>query len=101
MSEKIISMVSCAADTRTRNISVERVFNGIRTGSKKLKGQIQQIRNRFEAEIAITGDLQKAKLVVDPLKKSLPGVTLSGRFSQRASNKLLNIPACYAPTWIL
>ena len=61
----------------------------IRTGGKKLRGQITQIRNRFEAELDITGDLQAAKLAVEQLKKDLPGVTWSGRFSYRASDKLV------------
>jgi uncharacterized SAM-dependent methyltransferase len=82
-------MVKCATDTETRDISVEKVLEGIRTGGKRLKGQIEQIRNKFEAELDITGDLQKAKRVIDPLKKQLPGVTWSGRFSYRASDKLL------------
>ena len=84
-----ISTVEKAADTATRDIDVAVVLNAIRTGGKKLKAQITQIRNRFESELDITGDLQKAKLAVDPLKKSLPGVTLSGKFSQRASDKLV------------
>ena len=35
-----ISMVKCAADTETRDISVEKVLEAIRVGGKKLKGQI-------------------------------------------------------------
>ena len=47
--------------------------------AKNLKGQIQQIRNRFEAELDITRDFKKAKLAIDPLKKQLPGVMWSAR----------------------
>ncbi len=55
-----------------------------------MAGQVEQIRNTFAAEVAFTrGDLQKAKEAVAPLKKALPGVTWSGRFSYRASGKLL------------
>ena len=50
-----ISMVSCATDTETRDISVEKVLEGIRIGGKMLKGQITQIRNRFEAKLAPQG----------------------------------------------
>src|SRR5260370_13438583 len=85
----VISRVKCATDNETRDISDEKVFEAIRTGGKNLKGQIQQIRNRFEAELALTSDLQKAKLAVDPLKKQLPGVMWSGTFSQRANDKLM------------
>jgi VirE N-terminal domain. len=83
-------MVKCADDTKTRDVSVQKILNGIRTGGERLKGQITEIRNRFEAELAITrGDLQKAKRAVEKLKKDLPAVTWSGRFSYRASGKLL------------
>jgi len=86
----MISMVASASDTATRDIDVEAVIKAIRTGGKKLRGQIEQIRNRFEAELAITaGDLKAAKLAVEQLKKALPAVTWSGRFSYRTSDKLL------------
>lgn len=83
-------MVPCATDTETRDISVEKVLEAIRTGGKNLKGQITQIRNRFEAELDITGgDRKKARLAVDALKKQLPAVMWSGTFSQRANNALI------------
>jgi Protein of unknown function (DUF3987)/BT4734-like, N-terminal domain len=85
----VISKVQCATDVETRDINVEKVFEAIRTGGKNLKGQIQQIRNRFEAEMAFSSDPKKAKLAVDPLKKQLPGVLWSGTFSQRANDKLM------------
>jgi Protein of unknown function (DUF3987)/VirE N-terminal domain len=85
-----ISMITCATETETRDISVEKVWEAIRTGGRKLKGQITQIRNRFEAELALTsGDYKKAKQAVDALKKQLPAVTWSGTFSQRANDKLV------------
>jgi hypothetical protein len=85
-----ISTVKKAADTETRDISVEAVLSAIRTGGKKLRGQITQIRNRFDSELALKGgDLKAAKLAVEQLKKALPGVTLSGKFSQRASEYLV------------
>ena len=82
-------MVSCAADPETRNVSVKKVLEGIRSGGKRVKGQITQIRNRFEAEITFAGDQKKAKLAVDPLKKQLPAVTWSGRFSRRENGSLV------------
>src|SRR5262245_44749263 len=89
MSSPLISMVKCATDTETCDVSVEKVLEVIRTGGKRLKGQITQIRNRFEAELATTGDRKKAKLAVDPLKRQLPGVTPSGRFKKRANDALI------------
>jgi BT4734-like, N-terminal domain/Protein of unknown function (DUF3987) len=86
----VISRVLSAEDTVTRNIGVEVILEAIRTGGKNLKAQITQIRKRFKEELAITsGDLKAAKLAVEKLKKALPAVTWSGRFSYRASDKLL------------
>ena len=79
MNGTVISMTKYAADIETRDISVEKVLEGIRSGGKRLKSQIEQIRNRFEAELAIKGgNLKAAKLAVEQLKKALPGVTWSG-----------------------
>ncbi len=86
----MISCVSGATETETRDIKVTAVLEAIRTGGERLKGQITQIRNRFESELALTnGDLNAAKRAVDQLKKDLPAVTWSGTFSQRANDKLL------------
>ena len=93
MSDAIqVSMVKCADDTETRDIGVGAVLEAIRSGGKKkLRGQITQIRNRFESELAITnGDLKAAKREVEQLKKDLSGVTWSGRFSYRASTNCFN-----------
>ena len=89
MSGLTISMVNCATDTETRDITVEKVWEAICTGGTKLKGQITQVRNRFEAELSIIGDRKKAKLAVDALKKQLPGVTPSGRFKERKAEALI------------
>jgi putative DNA primase/helicase len=84
-------MVRSATETKTRDISVDKILQAIRTGGDKLKGQITQIRNRFEAELDITGgDRKKAKLAVDALKKQLPGVTWPGTFTYRANDKLVH-----------
>jgi hypothetical protein len=87
-------MVNSATDTKTRDITVEKVLETIRGGGTRLKGLIAQIRNRFEAELAITGDRHKAKKAVEALKKELPGVTFSGRFSERAGDKLIEHSGC-------
>ena len=88
--EIIVSTVRCAVETTPLDLDVCEVVRTIRTGGRNLRGQITQIRNRFEAELEITGgDLKAAKLAVEQLKKDLPAVTWSGRFSYRASDKLL------------
>ena len=89
----VISRVLSAEDTVTRDIGVEAVLTAIRTGGKKLPGQITQIRNKFEAELAIAqanaeagqnvNPLQVAKLAVSELKKQLPAVMWCGQFSSR------------------
>ena len=48
---RMISLVSNATGTETRDISVDKVLEAIRTGGRKLKGQITHIRNRFQAEL--------------------------------------------------
>jgi hypothetical protein len=87
MSEKIqVSTVSSATDTVTRDYDASTIIEAIRTGGRKLKGQNQQIRNRYEAELAITGgDYKAAKRAIDPLKKELPAVLWSGTFTRRAN----------------
>jgi hypothetical protein len=89
MSASAVSTFENASDITPRHLDVSVLLRLIRTGGKKLRGQIEQIRNRFQAELAITGDYNKAKRTVDLLKKQLPGVTWSGTFSQRASDKLV------------
>jgi hypothetical protein len=84
-----VSTVSCATQTETTNYPVVEMLETIRTGGKNLRGQVEQIRNRYETELAITGDSKKAKGAIDALKKQLPGVTWSGTFSKRASDALV------------
>ena len=64
----VISRVLSAEDTGTRDISVQKVLTGIRTGGKKLPGQIEQIRNKFEAELAIAQAMAKRARTSIPLK---------------------------------
>jgi BT4734-like, N-terminal domain len=88
----IVSTVRCAVETTPLDLDVCDVVKIIQTGGKKLRHQITQIRNRFEAELAIAGgDLKAAKLAVEQLKKALPGVMWCGQFSNRehpAADKL-------------
>ena len=81
--KQIISRVLKADDTATHDVSVGDVLNAVRTGGENLKPKVEKIRTVFQAELARSGDPQKAKLAVDPLKKRLPAVTFSGRFSRR------------------
>jgi BT4734-like, N-terminal domain len=86
----LISTVTCAIETKMSDFDSGKILQTIRTGGRRLKQPILQIRNRFEAELAITnGDRKKAKAAIDGLKKELPGVTWSGRFSERAGDKLV------------
>ena len=90
LSTRVISMVRNATETRTRDIAVRNVLEAICSGGERVRGQIEQIRNRFEEELAVSGgDLQKAKRAVEGLKKALPGVMWCGRFSERANDKLV------------
>jgi hypothetical protein len=88
MSTLLVSTFANATDTTPRDLDVSLVLKAIRTGGKELRGQIEQIRNRFKTEHAITADYKKAKLAVDALKKALPAVTWSGTFAQRATENL-------------
>ena len=86
----LISAFTCAIEKKPSDFDPGKILQTIRTGGKRLKQLILQIRNRFEAELAITnGDRKKAKAAIDGLKKKLPGVTWSGRFSERAGDNLL------------
>jgi hypothetical protein len=80
---RVVSYVRDAFGTETRDIDVRKVLEAIRNGDK-LKEPIQQIRSKFEAELAANGgDLKKAKRSIESLKKALPGVILTGRYANR------------------
>jgi hypothetical protein len=93
MSDQIkVSWVKCALDTVPRECTADRVIEAIRTGGKdrRLCQQVAQIRNRFECELALFfGDIKKAKEAIGELKKQLPAVLLSGTFTRRANDALL------------
>jgi Protein of unknown function (DUF3631)/BT4734-like, N-terminal domain len=91
VSEQIsVSTVSCAIDTQTRDFDAGTVIEAIRNGGKKLRGQIEQIRNRLEAELVIPGgDLKAAKKAISELKLKLPAVLWSGTFTKRANDALV------------
>jgi putative DNA primase/helicase len=89
----MISFVRRCYETETRTITLEEVFDAIKTGSHGLKERITQIQNRYEAELAITGDPEKARKAVADLKMELPGFLPSGLFSERANDKLVEYSA--------
>jgi hypothetical protein len=82
-------MVKRCHQTETFPISYDDIWHTIRSGEHDLKERITQIRNRYESERDITGDVTKAKKSVSELKMELPGFMPSGTFSTRANNALV------------
>jgi hypothetical protein len=90
MSEQIsVSTVTSALDTATKDYDASTVIEAIRTGGKKLRGQVEEIHAIMQRELAEHGDEKRAKRAIDPLKRQIPGVLWSGQFSQRANDKLV------------
>src|SRR5882724_12351115 len=85
-----VSWVSSATETATQEVRVVTVLEAIRTGGKKLRGQVQEIRAIMQRELTAHGDEKRAKRAIDLLKKQIPGVLWSGQFSQRANDKLVS-----------
>jgi hypothetical protein len=75
-----ISMVQSATATETRDVEVLPLRRQIKLG--RWRKQIEQIREAFGSA---NGDREK----ISAMKKCLPGVTLSGRFSRRANDALI------------
>src|SRR5262245_31601051 len=86
----MVSTVSDALDTVTRDYDANKIVEVIRTPGERLRSQIDAIRERFHGELATHGDLKRAKLAIDPAKKQLPAVTWSGTFTVRKSEALKN-----------
>lgn len=84
-----VSMVRRCHDTETRSITFEEIWDTTRVGKHGLKEKITQIRNRYEAEKDITGDIEKARKAVADLKMELPGFLPSGTFSKRENAALV------------
>jgi putative DNA primase/helicase len=90
MGEKIsVSTVTSATDIETQDYDASAVIQAIRTGGKKLRGQVEEIRATMQRELTAHGDEKRAKRAIDPLKKQLPAVLWSGQFSERANSKLV------------
>ena len=85
-----VSMVSRCHQTETHPIELDEVWRVIRSGEHDLKERITQIRNRYEVEKEVTGDVTKAKKAISDLKNDLPGFLPSGTFSKRESGALVD-----------
>lgn len=84
-----VSMVRRCHDTETQPITFDEIWAATKEGKHGLKGKITQIRNRYEVEKDVTGDLKKAKEAVASLKMELPGFLPSGSFAERNNAGLL------------
>ena len=80
-------MVKDAYSTSTSTADALAIFNAIKNG--RYREQVARIRRLYTAELKRTGSHEKAKKVVEFLKKALPGVMWSGTFSQRGKEHLL------------
>src|SRR5262245_22453355 len=85
-----VSAVHRATDTATRDYDATVLIEAIRTGGKKLRGQVEGIRDTRRREIATHGDERRAKQAANELKKQLPAVLWSGTFTERANDKLVS-----------
>jgi hypothetical protein len=90
MSEQIrVSTVTSALSTAPQDYDASTVIEAIRIGGKKLRWQVEQIRDTLRRELTTHGDLKRAKQAAGELKKQLPAVLWSGRFSKRANDALV------------
>jgi hypothetical protein len=82
MSEQIeVSAVMSALDTTTMDLDPNKVIETIRTGGKKLRGQVEKIRQVTR---------EQGKKAAAELKQRLPAVLWSGTFTQRANDNLVS-----------
>jgi hypothetical protein len=90
MSEQIqVSTVPCALSTETRDYDAGKLIEVIRTGGKDVRGRVEQLRETLQRELASHGDPKRAKQAAGELKKQLPAVLWSGRFSERKNEALV------------
>ena len=86
---KVVSWVPSATETAPQDVAVVTVLEAIRTGGKRLRGQVEELRNTLARELSTHGDVKRAKQAAADLKKQLPGVLWSGTFNKRANDGLL------------
>lgn len=90
MSDQIlVSVVTSATETATRDYNASKVIETIRTGGKKLRGQVERVRNTLANELATHGDAKRAKQAASEPKKHLPAVLWSGTFTKRSNDALI------------
>lgn len=90
MSEQIqVSWVKYALDTATRECAVASAIEAIRTGGKKLRGQVESLRSTIQRELTDHGDAKRAKQAASEQKKQLPAILWSGTFTKRANDALV------------
>jgi hypothetical protein len=85
-----VSAVANATDTATRNYDVTVIIEAIRTGGRKLRGKVQNIRATVQRELSQHGDAKRAKQAASELKKQLPAVLWTGTFTKRDNASLVN-----------
>src|SRR6266550_1801664 len=83
----VISMVAHAAATQTHHVDAEKIICAIKTG--RWEKPVKEIRRIYAQTLQKTCDRKSAKLDVDFLKKKLPAILPSGRFSSRANHALI------------
>jgi hypothetical protein len=90
MSDQIqVSTFTAAFSTEPQDYAAETIVEVIRTGGKKIRDQVQELRDALQRELAAHGDIKRAKLATGGLKQQFPGVTWSGTFSNRANDALV------------
>jgi putative DNA primase/helicase len=89
----IISMCAAAGITECNDVVISDVLEGIKSG--RWRKPVEQVRKTYDrayktaVEEANPDPCKVAKDAVNSLKKRLPGVTPSGRFTKRASKEIL------------
>lgn len=85
----MVSMVRRCYETETRPIPIEEIFSTVESGDHGLKERLNQGRNRYEMELALTGSHEKAHKAFAEFKNELPAVMFSGTFSKRNNASLV------------
>lgn len=83
----LISMTQDAIETTCHDVRAEGIIRAVRSG--KWRSQIERIRAEYARVLDSGSNDKDAKKAVDPLKKRLPGVLWSGKFSYRNGDSLL------------
>jgi Protein of unknown function (DUF3987)/BT4734-like, N-terminal domain len=93
MSKIHLSWVDNAGSVETHDCAATKVLEVVRTGGKELRGKVEAVRQAMQTELAQHGDYKRAKQIASELKKQLPAVMWSGRFTSReqpTNEKLIN-----------